>query len=203
VKNGLLIVLSGPSGVGKGTILKEVTKLVPSLALSVSATTRKPRSGEIEGNNYFFKTKEQFSNMIKNNEFLEYAEVVGNLYGTPKKAVIEKLEKGIDVVLEIDVKGAINIHNNFNEAVMIFILPPSKEELFKRLRERGTETEEELGLRMELASQELMLCDRYNYLVVNDKLEDAIMDVASIIRSHKCLTVNNKQIISLIQGGKY
>ncbi|WP_138203283.1 guanylate kinase [Haloimpatiens lingqiaonensis] len=182
---GLLIVISGPSGTGKGTICKEVLKR-NDFWLSVSATTRSPRKGEQHGKEYYFLTKEEFEAKIEERDFLEYAHVYNNYYGTPKSNVIEKLEKGKDVILEIDIQGAINVKKAYSEAILIFILPPSYEELKNRIVNRGTETEESLKTRLESANREIECSKEYDYVVVNDTVDAAVRRVESIILAEKC-----------------
>ncbi len=156
-KRGLLLVISGPSGAGKGTICKELLKGDSQSKLSISATTRKPREGEVEGLNYYFKSKEEFKEMIAEGEFLEYAQIYDNYYGTPKKAIFDELDKGNDVILEIEMQGAMQIKRAYPEAVFIFILPPSLKELKNRIVGRGTETEEQIEKRFGSAYNEIKL----------------------------------------------
>lgn len=184
---GTLIVISGPSGAGKDTICQQLLKEIPNLWLSISVTTREMRIGEVEGIHYFFKNKDEFEKMITNNEFLEYATVHSNqYYGTPKKEISEKLNNGIDVILEIDINGALQIKENFEEAVFIFILPPSMEELKNRLIKRGTESKEKIMERFQTAYKELNYISKYNYVVINDQVEDATNKIKSIIMAEKC-----------------
>ena len=185
MSRGSLIVLSGPSGVGKGTIYSKLLKAMPGLAVSVSATTRSPRAGEIDGVHYFFMSKEEFIAKRDRGEFLEWAETVGNFYGTPKAAVLEKLSAGIDVLLEIDVKGARQIKAAYPECVTIFVLPPSKEELMRRLKGRGTESEEQIAARLNLAEREIGESDEFDYKIVNDDIDKAVADVKNIITEIK------------------
>ncbi|MCY6356739.1 guanylate kinase [Clostridium sp. ZS2-4] len=182
---GLLVVISGPSGAGKGTICKELIKK-NCFWLSVSATTRNPREGEIEGKNYYFLTKDQFRNKIDEKDFLEYAEVYGNYYGTPKSKVIEKLDEGKDVILEIDIQGALKVKEAYHEGVFIFILPPSMEELKNRIIKRGSETQESLMTRFKSAYKEINYVSKYNYAVVNDEVSIAVEKIKSIITAEKC-----------------
>ena len=183
---GILIVISGPSGAGKGTICKALLEKHDNIFISVSATTRAPRAGEVEGVNYYFLTKEAFEEKVNNNGFLEYANVHGNFYGTPKVNVEKMLDEGKDVILEIDIQGALQVKENFKEGVFIFILPPSMEELKQRIIKRGSETEESLMTRFKNAYKEINYVSKYNYAVVNDKLEVAVSKVEAIIAAEKC-----------------
>ena len=183
---GLLIVISGPSGAGKGTICKSFMEKNKDVVLSVSATTRSPRKGEVDGVNYHFMTKEQFKDKIEANDFLEYAEVYDNFYGTPKSNVEELLESGKDVILEIDIQGALKVKENTEDGVFVFILPPSMEELKQRIIKRGSETEESLMKRFKSAYKEINFVSKYNYAVVNDEIETAVEKLESIITAEKC-----------------
>lgn len=180
----VLIVLSGPSGVGKGTIAKMLVEKNKNLSLSISCTTRMPRDGEVDGREYFFVTKEDFKKKINSNGFLEYSEHFENFYGTPKDFVLDKLEES-DVLLEIDVNGGINVKESYPDAVLIMLLPPSEEEIKERLIKRNTETLEKINLRMERIGYELSKKDRYDYTVINDDLNQAIKDVENIILKEK------------------
>lgn len=182
---GLLIVYTGASGVGKGTIMKMLLERNPNLRLSVSATTRKPREGEQDGREYYFVSHERFDEMIAENGFLEHAEYVGNQYGTPKEPVFRMLEEGLDVILEIEVKGFLQIKKACPDCVTIFIAPPSFEELQLRLRGRGTESEEVIAERLKTAEEELKSQDLFDYVVVNDDLDRAVNEVLSIIADKK------------------
>lgn len=184
-KKGILVVLSGPSGAGKGTICKALLQ-GGDFWLSVSATTRNPRAGEIEGKNYYFISKEEFVNRIDNNDFLEYAEVYGNFYGTPRSKVIEAIDSGKNVILEIDIQGALKVKEAYPGGVFIFILPPSMEELKQRIINRGSETKESLMTRFKSAYQEINYVSKYNYAVVNDTVDRAVEKIESIIIAEKC-----------------
>ena len=177
---GKLFVLSGPSGVGKGTICKKLLENI-DLEISVSATTRKPREGEIEGVSYFFVNHDRFEDMIQKGEFLEHAEIFGNYYGTPKQKVLDKLTWGKDVLLEIDVQGAMQVKGNYPESITIFVCPPSLATLKHRLAGRGTESEESLNQRIAKALTEIEMLKNYDYYIVNDELDDAVKNVKSII----------------------
>lgn len=185
MKKGFLLVISGPSGVGKGTVLHDLMNTQSNLVYSVSATTRKKRDGEIEGVSYFYKSREEFEQMIKEGKFLEYAYVHNNYYGTPKEFVEDKINEGKIVILEIDVQGALNVKKNTDNGVFIFLAPPSLKELENRIVGRGTETDEDIKLRMHNARKELMYINDYDYLVVNDHLNSAITSVNEIINAEK------------------
>lgn len=184
-KKGLLIVVSGPSGAGKGTICKSLVGKGDFL-ISVSATTRQPRKGEVEGVNYYFLTKEEFESKIKNDDFIEYAEVYGNYYGTPKSKVLNCIENGINVILEIDIQGALKVKRTYPDGVFIFILPPSMDELKKRISNRGSETPQSLMIRFKSAYEEIKYVSRYNYVVVNDTVDMAVKRIQSIIIAEQC-----------------
>lgn len=177
---GKLFIISGPSGAGKGTICKRLIEET-KVEISVSMTTRLPREGEVEGKSYYFTTKEAFLKEVAAEGFLEWAEVYGNYYGTPKAKVDEKLAAGIDVVLEIDIQGALNVKEVYPEGIFIFILPPSMAELRKRITGRGSETEESLHLRLSQTLKEVSYIDKYDYCVVNGELEEAVARVKSIV----------------------
>ena len=185
MKKGFLLVISGPSGVGKGTVLHDLMNKQKNLVYSVSVTTRKQRPGEIEGVSYFFKSHEEFEKMIEEDKFLEYAKVHDNYYGTPKDFVEEKINEGKIVILEIDVQGALNVKKNIDNGVYIFLAPPSLSELKNRIVNRGTETESDINLRMHNARKELSYIKDYDYLVVNDHLNSAINLVNEIINAEK------------------
>ena len=195
MSKGKLLVLSGPSGVGKGTVLGELMKRRSDMCFSVSATTRAPREGEVDGVNYFFVTKERFEEMIQNNELLEYAQFVSNSYGTPRAYVEQQLEKGMNVILDIEVQGARNIVGMIPDAVSVYMIPPSYEELEKRLRGRGTETEEQIQGRLQTAIEEARAADFYRYIIVNDNLEVAVNELDAIITAEKIGYNNRKNIL--------
>lgn len=196
MNKGLPIVISAPSGCGKDTILEQLYKKNSNLTQSVSATTRAMREGEIDGVSYHFTTTDAFEKMIENGEVLEYTQYCGNYYGTPKKAVTDMLEQGRDVILKIEVEGAMNIKKIFPGCVLIFILPPSMSELERRLRKRGTETEETIAARIAQARNELQFADKFDYLVVNGDLEKAVDDVNTVILAEK---MNTKRSLSLLE----
>ena len=180
----LLVVLSGPSGVGKGTVAKEIVKKDKNFALSISCTTRAPRKGEKDGREYFFIDSKTFTDRIASNGFLEYSEHFENYYGTPRDFVFEKL-KDKDVMLEIDVNGGLKVKENYKDAILIMLLPPSVDELKRRLIERDTESEEKIKLRMERMDFELKQIDKYDYSVINDNLVDAVNQILEIIKKEK------------------
>lgn len=188
---GELLVVSGPSGAGKGTICDLLRKAVPELGYSISMTTRQPRVGEVDGVNYFFKTVEQAQEMIARGQLLEYAEVFGNYYGTPREYVEEQLNRGRDVLLEIDVQGALQVKERFPESILIFIAPPSMEELNARLHKRGTDAEEVIQCRLAGAMQEISLADKYDYIVLNEVAETACEQLQSIMKAERNNTVRN------------
>lgn len=194
-ERGLLIVISGPSGAGKGTICSELRKEMPNLVYSVSMTTRDPRVGEKEGINYFFRTKEQFEELLAQGDFLEYAKVYDNYYGTPKVHVMDLLDEGKHVILEIDIQGAMQVKDAFSDGVFIYIVPPSLSVLSNRLNGRGTDAQDVINKRLSLASSELALAHRYDYIVVNDILDEAVEKVASILRAEACKISRNKEKI--------
>ncbi len=200
MNKGLLFVVSAPAGCGKDTILELLFKKTDTVGYSVSATTRAPREGEVNGVHYFFKTREEFEQMIRDSEVLEYTEYCGNYYGTPKKGVEELLAQGKDVILKIEVEGAMNIKRIFPECCLVFILPPSLAELERRLRKRGTETEEKILQRTAQARNELEFAKNYDYLIVNGELEEAVDDLLAVIRGEKCRKERNIALLNEIKG---
>ncbi len=188
MKRGTLLVISGSSGVGKSTVIKEVMTQRPDLYFSVSFTTRDPREGEVNGVNYNFVTREDFEDRIAKGEFLEYAEYVGNYYGTSMTVIREHLDKGTDVLLDIEVQGAAKVREKLPEAVTLFLIPPSFEELSRRLRERGTDSEEKIAKRLETARREAKEIIHYDYVVVNDTVPHAAEEVLAILTAAGCRT---------------
>lgn len=182
-RRGKLYIISGPSGTGKSTIIEKVMRYRPELTFSVSATTRLPRKGDVEGETYYFKTKPQFEEMIKNGELLEYAQFAGNYYGTPIAPILEKMKNGIDTVLDIEVNGYRQIKEKIPEAVSIFIIPPSMEELERRLRSRGTDSDAVIEVRLKTAEKELEQMENYDYIVENDQVRNAVFQVLLIMAS--------------------
>ena len=191
---GILTVVSGFSGAGKGTVMKELVKK-PDYKLSISATTRLPREGEVDGREYFFLTRENFGSMIEAGQFIEHAEYVGNYYGTPKKYVEEQLEAGYNVILEIEIQGALHVKEVFPDALLLFIVPPSAKILKERLINRGTEDNATVNKRMNRAVEEAQYMEQYDYLVVNDKLDDCVEAVHHIILSEQDKVKYNKEFI--------
>ncbi len=185
---GQIYVISGPSGVGKSTVVKNVICGDEKILLSISATTRAIREGEKEGINYYFKTVDEFKNMIENNDFMEWANFCGNYYGTPKEKVFEAVENGFDVILEIETQGAMKIMESFPDTKFIFVAPPSLEELENRLRSRGTETEEVLLKRLGEAERELSLAPKYDYIVINNTVKQVTDDILTIIKADRFKT---------------
>ena len=178
-----LIIITGPSGVGKGTVVKELLDRNKDIWLSISATTRNPRMGEKDGENYYFISDERFKDMIDKKEFLEWAQFAGNYYGTPLSTVNEKIEKGFVVLLEIEVEGAKQIKEKFPESLSIFLLPPSKEELEKRIRNRGTEKEEAIDRRLSRANYDIASSDQFDFVLTNHDVDETVKEVFKIIKS--------------------
>ena len=188
---GLLIVVSGASGTGKGTVCKKILADLPDIAYSISATTRAPRPGEVDGREYYFLSREEFKAWIDDGKFLEFAEVYGNFYGTPLNKIEERLNRGEDILLEIDVQGALNVKCKFPEGIYIFLLPPSLEELKRRIEGRGTETPESLAKRLKNAVAEIKIGLEYDYVVVNDSIDNAAAQIKAILTAERCKTERN------------
>ena len=179
---GILIIVSGFSGAGKGTVMKKLMSEYDNYALSISATTRSPRPGEQDGREYFFKTVAEFETMIENNQLIEYAKYVGNYYGTPKEYVEKMLDEGKDVILEIEMQGTMKVKEIMPETVLVFITPPTAEDLKKRLEGRGTEDSETIKARLKRASEEVVYMDKYDYLLINDKLDECVENLHKIVQ---------------------
>ena len=199
MSKGVLTVVSGFSGAGKGTVMKRLIQKYDDYALSISVTTRNPREGERDGIEYFFKTKEEVEAMIENDEFLEYARYVDNYYGTPRFYVVEMLAKGKNVILEIEIQGAMQIKAKNPEAVLVFVTPPSFEELRNRLVGRGTETADVIESRLKRASEEAEGMPSYDYILVNDQVEDCVDRLHQIILSERAKAQRNEEFINTIQ----
>lgn len=199
MSKGVLAVVSGFSGAGKGTVMKKLLESFDDYALSVSVTTRKPRPGEVDGKDYFFRTKEEVEEMIAQDQLLEYARYVDNYYGTPRSYVEEKLSEGKNVILEIEIQGALKIKEQFPETILLFVTPPSALILKERLTGRGTETEDVIRARLARAVDEADGCEVYDYLIVNDKLEDSVQEVHDIIRGERRRMNRNLNAIETIK----
>lgn len=199
-EKGILIVVSGFSGSGKGTLMKELLTRYPDIyALSISATTRSPREGEVDGREYFFVSKDEFEKMIAKGELIEYAKYVENYYGTPRDYVEKKLDEGKDVILEIEIQGALNVKKMFPDTLLLFVTPPSAEELKKRLVGRGTETMDVIESRMDRACEEAQGMENYDYLIVNDSLERCVEEMHSIIQGEHRRSSRNCEFMKEIK----
>lgn len=201
-RKGCLIVVSGPSGTGKGTVCSALLEKHKEIAYSISATTRQPRTGEVDGVNYYFLAKNVFEKMIEDGELLEWAEVYGNYYGTPLKKIQERLADGQDILLEIDTQGAMSVKDKFPDEIYIYIMPPSLKELERRLKTRGTDSAESIERRLKSAAGEMEIAERYNYIVVNEQVEQAVEQIAAIVDAEHCRVGRNKEIIDNIKEGK-
>ncbi|MBE5829585.1 MAG: guanylate kinase [Butyrivibrio sp.] len=199
-QKGIIIVVSGFSGAGKGTVMKALTAKYDKYALSVSATTRNPRPGEVNGREYFFVSNEEFEKLIKENGLIEHAGYVDHYYGTPRKFVEDQLDAGKDVILEIEIQGALQIKEQYPEAVLLFIMPPSAMELKKRLTGRGTETEEVIAQRLKRAKEESVGIEKYDYIVVNDDLDECVEQVHDIISAAHMAPSRNLDFINTIRN---
>lgn len=197
-RKGCLIVVSGASGTGKGTVCAELLKKRSSLRYSISATTRNPRNGEKNGVQYFFHTRESFEKLIADEGLLEWADVYGNYYGTPKAPVEKFLSEGQDILLEIDTQGALNVMEKMPEGIYVFLLPPSMEELERRLRSRGTDSEEVILRRLDSARGEVSLAKKYRYVVVNDVVQDAVDTIDAILTAEHASVANNQELLEKI-----
>lgn len=198
-QQGILVVVSGFSGAGKGTLMKALLEKYDNYALSISATTRNPRQGEVHGREYFFLTVEEFENLIEKDQFIEHARYVSNYYGTPRAYVEEKMAEGKDVILEIEIQGALKVKEKFPETLLIFVVPPSAEELKKRLIGRGTETMEVIEQRMKRATEEAEEMDSYDYILVNDELDKAVEDLHNLIQSQHMQASCNLELIKTMK----
>lgn len=195
-RKGILIVVSGFSGAGKGTLMKELVRTCENYALSVSMTTRKARPGEEEGKEYFFVSEEEFRQKIEQDSLIEYANYCGNYYGTPKEYVERQLEKGRDVILEIEIQGALKIREKFPTALLMFVMPPNAAELKKRLEGRGTESRQVIDERMKRAAQEAEGIEKYDFLVINDRLERCVEEMHALIQAAHSMPVRNAELIA-------
>lgn len=198
-RKGVLLVISGFAGTGKGTLVSMLLGKYDNYALSVSATTRSPRQGEVDGIHYFFKTRDEFLKMIEADELFEYAEYVGNFYGTPKEYVRCQMEQGKDVILEIEMQGALKIKEQFPDALLLFVVPPDADTLERRLKGRGTETPEIICKRLHRAVEEAEFIKQYDYVIVNDEIEECVEKTHSIIQSEHYRTMRNMEFVETLQ----
>ena len=198
-QEGILVVVSGFSGVGKGTLMKQLTERYGYYALSISATTRAPREGEEDGREYFFKTKEEFEELIREDRLVEYACYCGNYYGTPREYVERQLEKGKDVILEIEIQGALKIKEKFPTALLIFVMPPDAAELKKRLEGRGTESPEVIAQRICRAREEAVGIEEYDFLIINDRLEECVKEMHMLIQAAHSTPTRNTELIQTMR----
>ena len=198
-KEGMLVIISGPSGAGKGTVVTELIK-TGEFSLSISATTRKPRPGEIDGTHYYFYDKETFETMQKKNQLLEWAEFCGNYYGTPRKYVEKQMAEGKNVILEIEVQGALQIKELYPECVLVFLIPPNLEELGRRLIKRGTEDKQTINRRIHRALEEMEFILQYDYIVINETIQKATEDICAIVKAESMKSSRNTKIKEQIKG---
>lgn len=198
-KQGLLLIISGPSGSGKGTIVEQL-KAKDDFSLSISATTRPPREYEQDGVHYFFRSKEEFQRMIENQELLEWAEFCGNCYGTPRTYVTDQMLKGQNVILEIEVQGALQVKKLYPDGILIFLVPPNLEELGRRLTKRGTEDKETINRRIHRALEEMEFVQQYDYVVINDTIEQATEDILTIVHAESMKCSRNQEIKKVFKG---
>lgn len=196
---GSLVVVSGFSGAGKGTVMKALISRYDNYALSVSATTRAPREGETDGKEYFFKTRQAFEDMIERDELIEYAQYVNNYYGTPKEYVFSNIQAGKDVLLEIEIQGALKVKEKFPETMLVFIMPPSAEELKRRLIGRGTEDMDTINARLKRAGEEAEDIPKYDYVIVNDTVDRCVEELHTLIQSQRARVGNHREFISRVQ----
>lgn len=195
-ESGKLLVISGPSGAGKSTVISKVMAAAPNIVFSVSATTRSPRAGEKDGSDYFFITKPQFEEMVQTGQLLEYASYVENCYGTPKKPVLDNLEQGRDVLFDIEVQGAMQIKAAYPQAILIFLVPSCFDEIERRLRHRGTDSDEKIARRVETARREYRFVDNYDYIVLNDDPDVAAGEIKAILTAEKCRLAERKKYVA-------
>lgn len=198
-EHGMLVVVSGFSGAGKGTIMKELLKRYDNYALSISATTRYPRKGEADGREYFFVTEERFQNMIENDALIEYAQYVNHYYGTPRQYVLNQMNSGKDVILEIEIQGALKVRERFPEAILVFVMPPSADELKRRLIGRGTENMEIINARLRRAAEEAKGMEAYDYILINDEVDTCVEEMHRMIQVQHNRASNNMAFLSQIR----
>lgn len=198
-EHGMLVVVSGFSGAGKGTLMKELLNRYENYALSISATTRAPRTGEVDGKEYFFVTEEHFNDMIDKEELIEYAQYVNHSYGTPKEYVLNQMKKGKDVILEIEIQGALKVKERFPEAILLFVMPPNAQELKRRLIGRGTESMEVINARLRRASEEAQGMEAYDYILINDEIDTCVEEMHLMIQVQHKRASNNMAFLSQIR----
>ncbi|MBE5993046.1 MAG: guanylate kinase [Paenibacillaceae bacterium] len=198
-EHGMLVVVSGFSGAGKGTLMKELLNRYENYALSISATTRTPRTGEVDGKEYFFVTEEHFNDMIEKEELIEYAQYVNHSYGTPKEYVLNQMKMGKDVILEIEIQGALKVKERFPEAILLFVMPPNAQELKRRLIGRGTESMEVINARLRRASEEAQGMEAYDYILINDEIDTCVEEMHLMIQVQHKRASNNMAFLSQIR----